>query len=601
MQCLLCGVGTLYWNCNKIAQRMCEYSIEMGNIMGTKDIKIKKGMNLLMKLVGIVLLPMVIIVIFAVLALQAVGRDTASGLLQQELAAMRYTMELNLDNASEEGFRYENGNLLKGPVNFTEESYFLDNFKENTGVDVTLFWGTDPAVTSLSDTNVKLDSALSDRVLAGEAFYQENVLLGGQRNFVFLAPIYGVEGTRPAGIMMMSMNAAETEQIYATIINSNVIFMIILVGVFLLLAAGVVILIVKALMKVVGNLDKVAEGELSLSVSEKLLARSDEVGKIARSLYAVVRGFSQIVSNIHRSMEEMNDFTKKFTENFNTIGSSITNVNHAVNEIAEGATRQAADTEGVSESIESMNEAINKTISGVADLSSNAESMQKNNGVVDTTLKELLEISVRTQGSVDEVQKQTNLTNDSVQAIRAATDIIAGIANQTNLLSLNASIEAARAGEMGRGFAVVAEEIRSLADQSRESADQIRGIVETLITNSNHSVEVMDGVVNEIYQQNEKLEVTRTVFDSLNVEIQQVLQAIGTISEELQLIEQYKQGVIENVEGLAAISQNNAANTEETAAAMVQLREAVEDCEKATGELVTISDTLTENARKFKV
>ena len=72
---------------------------------------------------------------------------------------------------------------------------------------------------------------------------------------------------------------------------------------------------------------------------------------------------------------------------------------------------------------------------------------------------------------MDQVQEQTNITNESAQAIQAATDIIAGIANQTNLLSLNASIEAARAGENGRGIALEAEEIRGLADQSKESAD----------------------------------------------------------------------------------------------------------------------------------
>ena len=109
------------------------------------------------------------------------------------------------------------------------------------------------------------------------------------------------------------------------------------------------------------------------------------------------------------------------------------------------------------------------------------------------------------------MQEQTNITNESAQAIQAATDIIAGIANQTNLLSLNASIEAARAGEMGRGFAVVAEEIRGLADQSRESADKIRSIVENLISNSNQSVQIMNGVVGEIHQQNEKLGTTLNV------------------------------------------------------------------------------------------
>jgi methyl-accepting chemotaxis protein len=276
-------------------------------------------------------------------------------------------------------------------------------------------------------------------------------------------------------------------------------------------------------------------------------------------------------------------------------------MNIAVTEIAEGATQQAADTQSVSSSIEDIDGAIIKTSESVGTLNDSALSMKKNNEMVDQTLKELFDISVRTSESVDEVQKQTNLTNESVQDIRSATDLIAGIANQTNLLSLNASIEAARAGEAGRGFAVVAEEIRGLADQSRESADRIRGIVETLIENSNHSVEVMSGVVEEIKQQNDKLGVTQEAFDNLNKEIENVVQAIDAISEQLDGIVKNKGSITSGIEGLNEVSQNNAASTQQTAATMDQLDEIVTECRQATEELINISREVTENAKKFKL
>jgi methyl-accepting chemotaxis protein len=199
------------------------------------------------------------------------------------------------------------------------------------------------------------------------------------------------------------------------------------------------------------------------------------------------------------------------------------------------------------------------------------------------------------------VQKQTNVTNESVQDIRSATDLIAGIANQTNLLSLNASIEAARAGEAGKGFAVVAEEIRGLADQSRESADRIRGIVETLIENSNHSVEIMGGVVDEIKQQNEKLGVTQEAFDNLNKEIENVVEAIDNISGQLDSIVKNKGGIVSGIAGLNEVSQNNAASTEETAATMDQLTEIVTECRQESEELSKISREVMENSRKFKL
>ena len=246
-----------------------------------------------------------------------------------------------------------------------------------------------------------------------------------------------------------------------------------------------------------------------------------------------------------------------------------------------------------------MSNALGRTADSINALSSSAANMKESNATVDSTLKELLKISSHTQQSVDQVQEQTNITNESAQAIQAATDIIAGIANQTNLLSLNASIEAARAGEMGRGFAVVAEEIRGLADQSRESADKIRSIVENLISNSNQSVQIMNGVVGEIHQQNEKLGTT--VFSTLNQEVQNVVGEINVISEELDHIEAYRTDVADKIDSLTEISQNNAASTEETAATMDQLSEIVEDCRKATVQLNVIADELSANAKRFQI
>ena len=567
---------------------------------GINDLKGKKGANMVVKILAIVLVPLAVIAVIAILALNSAGDRISDEMMKHELAATEYALEMSLTNSAPGDFRYENGALYKGELNLSDNKQVLDGMKQNAGVDVAMFWGKDLAVTNLTGSDIALSEKASSRVLGGESYFSNSMKLGDTSCYVYLAPLKNTDGT-VVGILATCIPVKEVEGLYKGIVTSRAVAILILMAVFCVSTLIVVGLISKALLGVVGNLDQIAEGKLNFKVPEKLLNRSDEVGKSARAVYSVVTGFSRIITDIHNSMKNMNEFTGTFSSNFDSIGQSISSVNTAVNEIAQGATAQAADTQKVSESMGEMSNALNRTADSVNVLSSSAANMKNSNATVDSTLKELLEISSHTQKSVDQVQKQTNITNESAQAIQAATDIIAGIANQTNLLSLNASIEAARAGEMGKGFAVVAEEIRGLADQSKESADKIRGIVENLISNSNQSVEIMNGVVGEIHQQNEKLGTTLEVFSTLNQEVQKVVGEINVISGELDHIESYKTDVVEKIDGLTEISQNNAASTEETAATMDQLAEIVEDCRQATARLNEIADELNATAKKFQI
>lgn len=563
----------------------------------------KKGANMIVKLLAVVVFALLVLVAFSVAALRSVGKKTAAQMAEEELKGMAYMMTQSIIHTGEGELQVVDGNLTKGDVVLSGEGGLLAQYKQNTDVDTAVFIGTNIVATSLSNVQVgeQVSSRISDRVLAGETVFQSSVKIGGTEYMAYFMPLTQDGASSPVGMMMTAVAVNKTKEIYAHTVNSNTVFMILLMAVFIGSSCLVIVLITNALVKVVGNLSTVAEGNLDLKIANKLMKRSDEVGDMARAVHSVIVNFAATIKSILNSMADMNECTTQFSENFDSITQSVENVNIAVSEIAEGATQQAADAQNVSESMNNMSEALQKTTVSVNDLNRSALTMKNNNEMVEGTLRELLDISEKTSISVDEVQKQTNLTNESAQKIRSATDIIADIASQTNLLSLNASIEAARVGDLGRGFAVVAEQIRGLADQSRESADQIRGIVETLIQNSNDSVEIMNGVVGRIHQQNEKLGLTQDAFENLNGEVLQVVRAIDAIVGQLDNIEKDKENVMASLDSLAEVSQNNAASTEETAATMDQLSQIVAECRSATANLSRIATELSDNANRFKL
>lgn len=324
----------------------------------------------------------------------------------------------------------------------------------------------------------------------------------------------------------------------------------------------------------------------------KISEREDEIGAFMRNIQKTFGGLTDTVSAIRLATSELEQVSEEFEKIFDSMEHVSGSTNAAVEEIIGNTEVQAEKVRNISEMTDSIASAIEQIYQNMANLKQSAETALQCNDHASGIMKELIQISKESSRAMDEVSEQTRKTNESAQEIRQVTEIIAGISSQTNLLALNASIEAARAGENGKGFAVVAEQIRELADQSRESTEKIHKIVSDLIGNSNISVETAGTVSEAFNRQNDKIKETETIFGTLNEELGKVGSIIEEVSGKVSELEDHKNVIADAVEDLNRFSDQNVQDGTVANDNMKEQQSAMADCRLSTGKVNKVSNEL---------
>lgn len=326
--------------------------------------------------------------------------------------------------------------------------------------------------------------------------------------------------------------------------------------------------------------------------AKKLMEREDDIGAMMRSVHNSISSFATVISGIKTATEELKSVSDDFNNIFHDMEASLKITQDSVHTIADNTVTQATQTADMKEKIDAIGDLIAMISENVDALNASADKMQECNESAENIMGELIDISKKNGEAIENVREQSKLTNDSAQQIQTVTDIIADISNQTNLLALNASIEAARAGEHGRGFAVVAEQIRTLADQSRESTERINQLVADLMDKANVSVEITEKVSEAVSLQNEKIDQTKEIFTTLNSEIGQVGGAIEGISSEVEELKSHSDIIETETVSLKEFADQNAESAQITIEHMNELDSTVDKCNAATDRVVGVSDKL---------
>ncbi len=328
--------------------------------------------------------------------------------------------------------------------------------------------------------------------------------------------------------------------------------------------------------------------------------RKDEFGEIVRNSNSVIGKLDGIVGAIKTSAKSVGNSAEELSDMANQIAATTEGVSNAVQEIATGAVQQAEEIQEAAENVGKITDAVGGVQNSTEEVENIAGRMKIASESSSNSLLNLQSSSSEMTGKIEDIARTISATQKAVSDINERVEGISGIAAQTNLLSLNASIEAARAGEAGRGFAVVAEEIRKLADDSENLAQEIRQVMDVLLQEARQAVSAAELVKQGNIEQQEALGQTLSSVNGMLSDIEETVSGVKMIAGGANTCVKSNDVVSDAMSSLSAISQENAASSETTGASVQELSATVSSLADSASNLKEIAEKLNEEMAFFE-